>query len=422
MLFKKEKSNSFLAITLGGFLLLVMLLSLKAGDTKTSKIIPPITPLTNYKTIEIIVSEKSFEKLKAKRDEALSIGVLQTTDEDYVPASIRYNHEDYKADIRLKGDWTDHLKGLKWSFRIKLKDDRTIQGMRKFSVHHPGSRGYLNEWLYHKAIKQEGLIGLRYDFLEGFLHLKLQNKDTAKTKNVGIYALEETFDKRLIENNGRKVGVILKLTEADMWRETAKAFTISEITGTEVNGKINPKYSNNSAMDITAYALSSILADTTLAKQFKLAKNLMNRYKGNLLPISKVFDIEKTAKFTAITNLFGGVHGLNPHNLRFYYNPITSLIEPVAFDGNSGYKLPALKHYWKSESDTIFQKALNSALEEVSKPEYLKNLQAKYQDDLNRLAKAQRDEFKGEAILALDVLAENQKILQSYLFSLNQKE
>ncbi|TMM58941.1 hypothetical protein FEE95_05780 [Maribacter algarum] len=415
MLVKKKRSNPFLLVALGSFLLLLVLLSHKKGNSKTVKVIPEISQNTNYNSLQVILNEKHFETLKAKRDEAVSIGVLQTSDDDYVPATIRYMKEDYKASLRLKGDWTDHLEGLKWSYRIKLADDRTIKGMRKFSVHHPGSRGYLNEWLYHKAIKQEGLVGLRYDFLEGFLQVKMRSNDTAETKNVGIYAIEETFDKRLIENNGRKVGVILKLTEADMWRESAKVFEISKRTGTQVDGKYNPRYGSNNDMTITAYSLSTIFADTTLNKQFTLAKNLLNRYKRGELPISKVFDVEKTAKFTAIANLFGGTHGLTAHNLRWFYNPISSLIEPVAFDGNSGYKLPALKHYWKSESDLIFQKALYAALEEVSNPQYLENLQIKYQDDLNRLAKAQQAEFKGEAVLSLDILKENQEVLRQEL-------
>jgi len=390
---KKKKSNSFLIIVIGGFTLLLILLSLKKRILKTKKVIPEISQKTSYNSIQIILNEKHFKTLKAKRDEAISIGVLQTTDDDYVPATIRYKLEDYKANLRLKGDWTDHLEGLKWSYRIKLKDDRTIQGMRKFSIHHPASRGYLNEWLYHKAIKQEGLMGLRYDFLEGFLQVRLQHKDTAEMKNVGIYALEETFDKRLIENNGRKVGVILKLTEADMWRENAKVFDISRRTGTKIEGKHNPRYGNNNDMNITAYSLSTILADTTLNKQFILAKNLLNQYKKGELPISKVFDVDKTAKFTVITNLFGGTHGLTAHNLRWFYNPITSLIEPIAFDGNSGYKLPSFKYYWKSENDPSFN-----------------------------LIQDQQKEFKGKSILSLDVLAENQEVLRQKLLSLKQSK
>ena len=67
---------------------------------------------------------------------------------------IEINGKKYKADIRLKGDWIDHLTGDKWSFRIKLKGDKTIQGMKKFSIHHPITRGFINEWIYQKTNKK----------------------------------------------------------------------------------------------------------------------------------------------------------------------------------------------------------------------------------------------------------------------------
>ena len=181
---------------------------------------PAFTQKTNLNLIQLTVSEKSFDKLEKKRFKALSQGVLETSDTDYVPATVSFNAKDFRAQIRLKGDWTDHLKGEKWSFRVKLKDDKTILGMRKFSLHHPQTRGryYLAEWLYLKAIKKEGIMGLRYTFLEGSIHVKRKNSSAYITKDVGFYALEETFDKRTIESNNLKESVILKFAEDHWWQ------------------------------------------------------------------------------------------------------------------------------------------------------------------------------------------------------------
>lgn len=393
---------------------LLLLASSKKSKKKAVEI-PSIVQKTDFEPLQILFKEKRFNKIKAKRDEALTIGVLQTEDNDIVPAVINYDGEVYKADVRLKGDWTDHLEGDKWSFRIKLKNDRTILGMRKFSIHHPGTRGYLNEWLYHKAIKDEGIMGLRYGFLEGFLHVNLKELDAVLTKEVGLYAIEETFDKRLIESNQRKVGVILKLTEDDMWKESAKINELAKATGTSAVNKYNPRYGKGNKMTITAYGLKGIFEDEALEKQFKLAKNLLNNYKSGQLPISQVFDVEITAKFTALANLFGGVHGLTPHNLRFFYNPISSMIEPIAFDNNSGVLLPEFRHYWKSSSDPVFIQALISALEEVSGPEYLRNLTVKYQVELDSLTTGLAIEFNDKPILSIDVLEKNQAVLRTTL-------
>ena len=104
--------------------------------------------------------------------------------------------------MRLKGDWTDHLFGDKWSFRIKVKGDNTLFGMKQFSIHHPRARNFIYEWLYHQALKREGVLSLRYDFIEV----------TLNGKNLGVYALEEHFEKRLIEHNQYREGPIIKFT------------------------------------------------------------------------------------------------------------------------------------------------------------------------------------------------------------------
>ena len=411
----KKSNTHFLLWMLPCVMIVLLLLASSKKSKKKAIVIPSIVQKTNFKSIQILFKEKRFNKIKAKRDEALTVGVLQTEDNDIVPAVINYNGEAYKADIRLKGDWTDHLEGDKWSFRIKLKNGHTIMGMRKFSIHHPGTRGYLNEWLYHKAIKDKGIMGLRYGFLEGFLHVDLKELDTVLTKEVGLYAIEETFDKRLIENNQRKVGVIFKLTEDDMWKESAKTHELARSTGTSATGKYNPRYGKENKMTITAYGLKGIFEDEALNKQFILAKNLLNSYKNGQLPISEVFDVEVTAKFTALANLFGGVHGLTPHNLRFFYNPITSMIEPIAFDNNSGVLLPEFRHYWKSSNDPVFIQALIKALEEVSIPEYLEKLTNKYQAEMDSLSLSLKKEFPNEPILSIEVLKKNQEMMRSTL-------
>ena len=54
----------------------------------------------------------------------------------------------------------------------------------------------MNEWFLHQFVAYSGLLALRYDFVQLYL-----NGD-----NLGIYALEEHFEKELIENNNRREG------------------------------------------------------------------------------------------------------------------------------------------------------------------------------------------------------------------------
>ena len=87
----------------------------------------------------------------------------------------------------MKGDWTDHLLGEKWSFRIETKKKKAFLGMREFSLQHPRTRNYLNEFVLHKLLKYENLPYLRYKFIPVSLN----------GKYLGIYALEEHFSKNL---------------------------------------------------------------------------------------------------------------------------------------------------------------------------------------------------------------------------------
>ena len=61
----------------------------------------------------------------------------------------------------------------------------------------------MGEWLKHKTAKREGVSALRYEYL----NVTLNGKD------LGIYAIEEHFEKRLIEDNNRREGPIVSFSE-----------------------------------------------------------------------------------------------------------------------------------------------------------------------------------------------------------------
>jgi len=392
-----NKKHIILLVVLSMLTILLLSLTLKVKGKKTSKY--PATPEFEQKTpldlIQITLSEKQYKKLKKKRNKALSIGILETSKDDYVPATIAFNGKEYKADIRLKGDWVDHLRGNKWSFRVKLKGDKTILGMKKFSIHHPTTRGYVNEWLYHKAIKDQNLFGLRYSFLEGSIHVKKKNRSTYISKSLGIYAIEESFDKRTIENNRRKESIILKISEANYWNEVKKATLLGADYGLKAGSFMDWQQKSLDNSQITTFSEEKVLSDTTNHKHFKLSKNLLEDLITSKKPLDKIFDIKELAMQNAILNLFGAIHGTYSINLRFYYNPITSKLEPTAFDGNSGLKLKKYKHFIfvNQEKDTAYLKELAYAISKIAQPNYLDELMNKHKKGLEYYQKILKTEF-----------------------------
>lgn len=408
----KQKPHTIL---IGTIIIIIVLLALQSFLKRKNKVIevPVVEQTTSLNLLQLTVKEKHFKKLKKKRDRAIAAGILEKSDSDFVPAIVSFNGVDYPANIRLKGDWTDHLLGDKWSFRVKLKNDKTIMGMRKFSIHHPKTRGYLNEWLYHKAFKAEGLIGLRYNFVEGAIHIKMDNSSKYINKEVGIYAVEESFDKRTIESNGRKESIILKFTEAYSWAEVKRGLEVGNPSGIRYNPFYNREIMREVDERITTFSLEKVLADTVFSRYFKLSKNLLEEVRRGKRSVDEVFDTKKLAMYTALLNLCGAKHGWSIINLRFYYNPITSRLEPIAFDGDAGWKSNRFIHFRFTDQkrDTVYMKELLHALREVSKPAYLEKLIKQHETEIHDFTKVLKEEFN-EQVFHHENLKHNQKILR----------
>ncbi len=270
--------------------------------------------------LEILIEEAGFNKLKAKREEALKKGVLITEDDDWVDAQLKSKGKKLKAEIRLKGDWLDHLNSDQWSFRIKTSKENTWLGMRSFSIQHPFTRHYLSEWVYHKLLDQEDVLTTRYDFVEVFLN----------GKRMGIYVYEEHFDKHLPEANSRREGPIVKFSEDGMWNVRQREL--------QQFGKVGPLEQQlpvyNSA-SIEPFKANRTQKSETLLTQFREAQNLMLAYKMGDQPFSEIFDIDKFARFYALADIAQAYHGIIWHNQRFYFDPVASRLEPIGFDGYS---------------------------------------------------------------------------------------
>ncbi|MEO1262514.1 MAG: hypothetical protein AAFZ15_27145 [Bacteroidota bacterium] len=318
--------------------------------------------------IVLTVKGKHYKKLKKKRDDAIIAQVLLNADGDEVPADLHFKEQDYDIQMRLKGDWVDHLQGEQWSFRVKVENDQTLMGMRKFSLHRPGTRNYAGEWLFHQVLAKEGVLNLQYHFVQ--VELRIEDEMSSEIKNLGIYALEEGFDKQLIERNQRREGVIIKLDESLMWEEH-EAYLNGQLEIPDIQYLNFHKYKE---MNIVPFAEKRIREDSTLYKQFLTGSALFRDYIDGKKKLSEVFDVELTAKYTAIANLLGGNHALGGHNYRVYYNPVTSKLEPIGFDGNAGKKVFGFMEFYNSRNDFAFQEAYTRAVEKYTEDEYIQQL------------------------------------------------
>ena len=371
-----------------------------------SEVSPPYFP--GVDKIEIVLDQESYAQLEEKRKEALRSGVLLTGDEDLVPGRIVYKDQEYKGELRLKGDWLDHLQGEQWSFRVKLRSGQTMRGMRKFSLHHPKTRNYVGEWLFHQLLQEAGLLNLQYDFVQ--VKLTVVDGATVASKELGLYALEEFFDKQLVERNQRREGVILKVDEDPLWQERAD-FIAQRMDLKDLEYLSQVQYED---LNILPFSAKKVMEDPNLHRQFLTARELFQDFIEGKRLISEVFDVEKLAKYNAICNLLGANHALLAHNYRVYYNPINSRLEPIGFDANALVKEWYPYSYHHADRDPNYQAAYARALEEVTGQEYIDAILSR--KDLRKQIELLQAAYPGEFQWDPGVLKHNRNILLTRLF------
>jgi len=260
--------------------------------------------------VEINISDTAFKLLESYRITALENGVLDKSLKNYVKGTITYHGTEIPVKLRLKGDWVDHLKSNKWSFRIKVTGDNAFLGLKSFSIQSPHTRSFLHEWFMHQIYLREGVLTTRYEFLPVIIN----------GKQMGVYALEEHFDKQLVEAKSKREGPILKFNEEGVWE--------TRIGDPDTYHPL-PYFA---ASEVIPFKKNRTMKSPVLKKHFKTAQSLMLRYKAFDDNIEELFDLDKLAKFYALTDLANTDHALIWHNLRFYYNPVSRKLEPIAYD------------------------------------------------------------------------------------------
>jgi hypothetical protein len=318
---------------------------------------------------EISIKDKHLKKLTYIKDMSReyyigddNLDKVSLLRKEWFPAKIKFNGIDHDVEIRVKGQSIDHW-GDYPSFKVKVKGDNTILGMKRFAIQHPKTRGFMNEWFFHQFLNFNGLIALRYSFVSLII-----NGDRWP-----IFAIEENFDKRLIENNKRKEGLIFQI-------------------------------SYNSRNRIDLQQSKSKIEGTHFQDQANIVKKNIDSFFNGDLKTSDVFDFNQLAKYYAVIDLWGNHHAAQLKNIRFYYNPITSLIEPIGYDEQALYYTEYLdligsrKKFDQSLSsdsrffdlvfnDIIFYKTYINELKKISNPNLLHNFFNKVDSEYNHQLK-----------------------------------
>jgi hypothetical protein len=257
--------------------------------------------------LAIDIKFKHLHKIHERRAEALRSGILDATDDDFVPAEIEVLGQTIDARMRLAEAPVDLLEGDKWPLLVRLTGEGHVFGMRRFVLRPPQQRGFQLESLYLAQLRREDVVAPRFVFAEVSLN----------GKKIGVMALEEFFSREMLESMQRRDAPVLRLVPAE----------------TPPDGKSNKAGTGSLRFDpaITALRPRDVDHSTKLSRSMKLARKILRAFMVGKLDAGDVFDREKIARFIAVSELWGARDALRWQNLRFYFNPLTARLEPVGY-------------------------------------------------------------------------------------------
>ena len=319
---------------------------------------------SEIKTINISLNQKSLINLDLQRQSRLNKSDYSPW--QYVNGKLDYNNETFKVKVRPRGARQMHYINFnEMSLRVDMRGDEFFLGMEEFNLHKPLLRNYIHEWIFHKMLNENGIFSPNYDFI------KLKINGTPR----GIFAIEETFSKELIERNKKRFGPVFEFD--------------SRVSASKDAMALISVY--NKAFWTKNLENKKILSESTyILENFLLNDDIFDQH----------VDFEKWAKFFAIADLTRSYHGTVKHSVRYFFNPVTSKVEPIPFDGHIGtgdfksfYLLDFLKTetkgcYWICYDKPFFQKffkRLDGSLRSNFIDTYLKTLKnisnTEYLDD-----------------------------------------
>jgi len=355
------------------------------------KLSSTLQPHLKPKTLLIHIKLEDLQTMKATRERNLAYGYGAYSEEDWVAATIVVDTKQRAIDhdkvvpvkIRIKGTSPDHWDDSKaWSFRINVKPGRTLFGLQRLSLQRPRTREFLVEWLFMKFLAHEDLISHRIEFVTLALN----------GESLGIYTLQEQYSDQLLEYNKRREGPIVGFTKDLMYPFPSESHDGNHIEPVHNSNILTSLGQSvfwqddywNAPVDVSNTKKYSNMSDgnNTLSSAFAA----LNSFRNGTHSASTIFDIKALASLAAIRALLGS-HEFDWRDIKFYYNPITKVLEPIGREIHSVYRHGPHIGWWMGNTITIdrdqlpfinnifsdieFMALYLQQLENISTPSYL---------------------------------------------------
>ena len=251
------------------------------------------------------------------------------------------NRDLIQTKIRLMGNWKDHLRPPISSLKVKVVDDSSVSGMRRFRLFLPRTRNNDNEIFFTTILRYVGFPS----YYSSNVNVKFNGK---------IYKaiLQEDASKEFLERNYIQELPILKIDEYNYNKDEAslKYYNSQKIKNSYIIENRN-FLKKNYAEEIVSNAI--YLANSNTFK---------NRVHNN--------------SFFEFLMLKYAKHALPEHNRRYIYVPYTNTFIPLYYDGNVNFpifeekkncnissKLISKFENFKDEYEVLSKKKLSKKME-----------------------------------------------------------
>ena len=215
----------------------------------------------------------------------------------WVKAKIIINNKKIDSEIRIIGDWKDHLRPPLSSLKVKIKND-SFNGITRFNLFLPETRKGENEVFWTLMLKYLGFPSLYTRMIEVNLN-----------GNIYKAIFQEDSTKEFLERNNLTETVILKSNDFHFY----------------LNENEKKIYNNHFA--------SSFVIDNNNFLKNKISNFIVSEaiaLKANVNFNKKVLNEDL---FKSIHKKYAS-HGLGNNNRKYIYIPYKKIFIPLYYDGN----------------------------------------------------------------------------------------
>ena len=258
----------------------------------------------DFEEFFINVDFKNYKQILEDRAKAIELGLLENPSD--VNAIINFKGEAFQAKIRLKGDLRDHwLSQHRMSFRVKLKNNKTIFGLNEFSIQKPRSRMFPYDAVFQKLARNIGILASKHQYA----------RVNFNGNTWGIMDIESHVSKEFVESEQRKESIIVRFSNEDGWkylRTSANPDFNYRISSPEIYSKL--------------YSAKDKLKDELNRLRYSYIVN--QRLKG----APELYSFQSYLDMLLLSDVWGTDHALYANNLKHYFNPYTLKLEAISSD------------------------------------------------------------------------------------------